>query len=641
MKNIINLIIFLTFIYPVLSFAQTRDKDPVVIKGSDLDCMLGLQPSQIVAFQYNGTSLVQIPVQVDEVVIKDIQTPYGSNGCLGQSDNGLAWNVPFYADPNTFTGVDTNPLFDNDDELVFMAKDAGSKLNICAPTPAGCATDITCELELRDPLNNALIGYVYLFEQNGTLNQSAGVSYVNYNFTYASNYQSTYDVCTGSNNTENSTVSTANYSMRFTGRWIEDELRISAGNATNMDLLDRHQAFVAINQCARTEDTFSNSSGPIVTSKNGPVRAIRSVMGSNSGTFNQLTISFTESRIDYRLDFRVHPIGGYYDVHDMSPDAIGMSYYNDQNPSGVIVNGVQDAIVTTNANQWELYTGNQGSIAVSYDYQTDFVLGTIAQVQNGTVDGAIEAYYDDGGNLAAHSCTGDGFAYGSSGFHLLTGKCTDRRRNDAGCGTSAKYFVGNRFHYLLPPSSTAAQATAYRSFALNPITSAPTVASLNTFCTTTNYAVITSSNPLAGGNTTGDGTYVSGASVTITATANTDYTFVNWTENGNVISSNVSYTFTISDNRNLVANFNPILGIDDFSDTSTLKIYPNPSSGKVIIETEFEGNLKVYNVLGQLMISSKITERQTEIEIYVSGFYQLILIDLYGNKTNAKLIINR
>ncbi|WP_157831485.1 hypothetical protein [Confluentibacter flavum] len=74
---------------------------------------------------------------------------------------------------------------------------------------------------------------MYLFQQNGTLSQSAGVSYVNYNFTYASNYQSTYEVCTGSNNTENSTVSTENYSMRFTGRWIEDELRISAGFCGN------------------------------------------------------------------------------------------------------------------------------------------------------------------------------------------------------------------------------------------------------------------------------------------------------------------------------------------------------------------------------------------------------------------------
>jgi len=170
--------------------------------------------------------VVQIPVQIDEVVMKDIKTPYGSVGCLGQSDANVPWDVPFYADANTFTGADTNPLFDSDDEVVFMAKDAGAKLNICPPTPSGVVNNTTCEVELRDPLNNAILGYVYLFQQNGTLNQSAGISYVNYNFTYANNYQTAYDICAGGM-TENSTVTTANYSMKFTKRCIEEELKIT------------------------------------------------------------------------------------------------------------------------------------------------------------------------------------------------------------------------------------------------------------------------------------------------------------------------------------------------------------------------------------------------------------------------------
>lgn len=482
---------FLAFLFATsLAFGQTRNNDPVVVKGSNLSCMIGVQPSLIVAYKYNGTSLVQIPMQVDEVVIKDINAPYGTNGCLGQSTGSLVWNVPYYADANTFTGADTNPLFDNDDEVVFMAKDAGVKLTICPSTPTGVVNNTTCEVELRDPLNNALLGYVYLFQQNGTLTQNAGFNYVTYNFTYANNYQAAYDVCTGSNNTENSTVTTANYSMKMTGRWIEDELKISAGGATNVDLLDGHQGFVAVNNCFRSENTFSNSNGPIVTSKNGPVRAIRSVMGSNSGTFNQMTIFYTESRVDWRLDFRVHPIGGYYDVYDLSSGATGMTYYNDQNPNGVTVNGVQDAIVTTNSNQWELYTGSQGSIAVSYEYQTNILLGTPAQVLAGTAEGAIEAYYDDRGNPAAHTCTGDGAAYGSSGFHLATGICTDKRRSDNACGASAKDFVGKRFHYMLPPSVTTANAVKYKSYALNPITTTYLVASLTSFCSsicTINY----------------------------------------------------------------------------------------------------------------------------------------------------------
>ena len=75
------------------------------------------------------------------------------------------------------------------------------------------------------------------------------------------------------------------------------------------------------------------------------------------------------------------------------------------------------------------------------------------------------------------------------------------------------------------------------------------------FTTLVPYTVALSSNPTAGGTTSGGGTFNSGSSVTITATANNGYTFTNWTENGNVISVNASYIFTLSANRTLVANF--------------------------------------------------------------------------------------
>ncbi|MFM9052069.1 MAG: hypothetical protein ACKOKF_07105, partial [Bacteroidota bacterium] len=266
------------------ALGQTRNNDPVVVKGSSLSCMIGVQPSLIVAYKFNGTNLVQIPLQVDEVVVKEASAPYNNLGCaFGTISNNISYdNITFYADVNTFTGPDTNLLFDMDDELVFMARDAGPKLNICPSAPPGVVGNNTCEVALRDPLNNTILGYVYLFQQNGTLNQSAGVNYVTYNFTYANNYKQSYDICTGGV-TENSTVTTANYSMRYSKRVIEDELKISAGGASNIDILDAHQFFVAPNNCFRSEQTFSDSRGTVVTSKNGPVRAIRSVMGANSG----------------------------------------------------------------------------------------------------------------------------------------------------------------------------------------------------------------------------------------------------------------------------------------------------------------------------------------------------------------------
>ncbi|MFM8949869.1 MAG: hypothetical protein ACKOKB_03715, partial [Bacteroidota bacterium] len=62
------------------AFGQTRNNDPVVVKGSSLSCMIGVQPSLIVAYRFNGSSLVQIPVQVDEVVVKEASAPYNNLG---------------------------------------------------------------------------------------------------------------------------------------------------------------------------------------------------------------------------------------------------------------------------------------------------------------------------------------------------------------------------------------------------------------------------------------------------------------------------------------------------------------------------------------------------------------------------------
>ncbi len=71
----------------------------------------------------------------------------------------------------------------------------------------------------------------------------------------------------------------------------------------------------------------------------------------------------------------------------------------------------------------------------------------------------------------------------------------------------------------------------------------------------TQYSVSLSSNPTNGGTYTGGGLYNSGSSVTVTATPNNGYTFTNWTENGTIVSTSANYTFTITNNRSLVANF--------------------------------------------------------------------------------------
>lgn len=88
------------------------------------------------------------------------------------------------------------------------------------------------------------------------------------------------------------------------------------------------------------------------------------------------------------------------------------------------------------------------------------------------------------------------------------------------------------------------------------------------------YTIAVTANPSNAGSVTGGGTYNQGQSCTVTATANTGFTFTNWTENGDVVSTNANYTFTVNSNRSLVANFS----LNSYTITATA----NPSDGGTV-----------------------------------------------------------
>ena len=82
--------------------------------------------------------------------------------------------------------------------------------------------------------------------------------------------------------------------------------------------------------------------------------------------------------------------------------------------------------------------------------------------------------------------------------------------------------------------------------------------------TPTTYAVTTTANPVAGGTAkfavgTGsqqtEGNVNDGESITLYATANTGYHFVNWTLNGNEVSESATCSVTVSQAANYIANF--------------------------------------------------------------------------------------
>ena len=78
-----------------------------------------------------------------------------------------------------------------------------------------------------------------------------------------------------------------------------------------------------------------------------------------------------------------------------------------------------------------------------------------------------------------------------------------------------------------------------------------------TYSQTLNQYTITAT--ATNGTVTGTGTYNYGTEVTLTATANTGYEFVNWTKGDEEVSTNATYTFIATEDITLAANFAPVV----------------------------------------------------------------------------------
>jgi hypothetical protein len=436
----------------------TRPDDPVVLTGSALARRRGRAPGRIVGFRVTpDQTWQQVPVQVDERAVVDFGAVPPSNttaGTVGTVYGGAPIGIRAlqYTDPGTFTGPDPNTAFDDDDELVFMASDLGG----LAPEgdPAGVMAGSGVEVTVTDPLDDDAAGWLYLYESTGSLQPGAGRSYVSYTFGLQSGaYRASYKRADGPN-PENSTVITSRYSHHFGDRWLDDSLVVRAGNATRVDVLDRHKSRLIPGECGRSEDSFDDGEGAFVVNKTGPVRAIRSYVGANSGPLTERTHLFYAGRHDVMSDLRVHAIPGVVDYLDYSAAASGMRYANDRNRNGMVVDGQPDTI-TAGPLTWELVAGSQGSVIQSHRLETN-----ISYLQSST---SVKSYYLDDSTPAEAQCTGDAASYGASGPWInQTIADTDPRS-----GTTNVLRTRRSLTYLAPGATTADADRAFQRFAFN------------------------------------------------------------------------------------------------------------------------------------------------------------------------------
>lgn len=385
-----------------------RLDQPVVLTGADIPEAVGLDPDRATLWRYSD-GWVQIPVQVDERHVVPFGNPPASNNQVGVSGTvygkGSGGVTALqYSDPETFVGADTDPTFDLDDELVFMARDAGPEAPSGVADPPGTVGGTGREIELTPSAGAE--GFVYLYYGQVGADSSAGADYVDYDFVLDSgDYKTTYKRADGPN-PETSVVATDSYELGVIDRWKTTNLE-AAG--TGQDLLDGFKARFAFSTCGRSNDTFAEAEGAFVANIDGPVRGIRSYVGANSGPLTQETWFFYPERIEQVVDLRVHAIPAVMSFIDLSSGAGDMTYSNSEMAGGsVTVDGDPTGDVVPNTiPTWEYVRGPHGGLTVAAETTSSVPLSASLEWVDDDTPPYTECWGDDGGfrGVAAHKVT--------------------------------------------------------------------------------------------------------------------------------------------------------------------------------------------------------------------------------------------
>jgi hypothetical protein len=403
------------------------------------DARTGVDVDDVVAYRWDGKKFKEVPVQVDQRFPYFLANGHSDFAFYSGTDEELtyawapdthaageeAWKKVFgdcaarYAttaenaalppsvnaapagslDTAGYTGPMQDPVatLDDDDEIVFMARDAGPQAPKGAALPKNVANGQV--VTVADPVSPGTVGYVYLFLKEGGSEYTAATSpYVTMtrdaaadewidrhsfapddpeklgtsNTGYGPNLPGT--VCrTDPRNDggitaadgaarastdrfprDGMTVETPTYRVYASGRWMVRELNVTAPGADKAygpDLISRwkgrafQQSPDSSISLVGFEDEQVNweANSTLLGWRAGPVRAIREVWGADSGTNVTKTETYYRDADTYKYAVRVHPIppDGLYTSWNYNPGAVS-TYYTLVKGDGVAIDGQND-----------------------------------------------------------------------------------------------------------------------------------------------------------------------------------------------------------------------------------------------------------------------------------------------------------
>lgn len=272
----------------------TRDLEPVVRTAGELRLDKFTDPADpvpvvnLAAWRYRASGGVwtQVPFQVDQKAYKDLGAQlcqFADVSCCPnchQCEISYVWDGE--NDPDDPAGSPN--VLDNNDELVFMAKDTGDQAPVTSWPPGTVQQRYELRVSSDNPEQGG-VGYIYIVRHPGAA--PAVAPYVHY-------------AAEGSGATEVTTIRGCDhpllaghdiYQMTLVGNWRLEDIKVkSAGTAAGCPsdfsaaprLLDRFKWRMGGPTGAQTEETWNNTSGKLGV-RVGPVRIVRGSIGAASG----------------------------------------------------------------------------------------------------------------------------------------------------------------------------------------------------------------------------------------------------------------------------------------------------------------------------------------------------------------------
>lgn len=358
-----------------------RDAEPVVVPGTQLPELVGRSVDDIGIFAWDESSqsFEPIPFQVDQRLSRTFY-------------EGEAWEATQVI--YNVEGLDDD-LFDTLDEVVFIYERAGAQAPVDATWPASAETD-RYEIQIVDPRPG--VGepprWAYLFLGAGLARSSE--SYVS------------------SDGLADSTYTTASYELKYEGPWLLTHYSVNAPCGSGLDLVDRFKGRAGLSVDRGETEDFWDDYSTYLGGIEGPVRAIRVVLGAASGFGSITDYVMSPTRWERSTTLRVHPMGQMWLYWDWLPDT-SMSFYYPGGPGALALDGEGGVEVGPVFLDWTVTRGPAGGAVAVYD------------VPDSPFVGAKQTYFMDDENFDDDPklATGgpyldeDDSAWGNHGFTLI------------------------------------------------------------------------------------------------------------------------------------------------------------------------------------------------------------------------------